>query len=390
MPLRRTRGRSQDYSLKKSLDQEDLDIDEDLDEEVTRCICGNEELNTDDSSVDTGFFIQCENCSVWQHGYCVGIKDTADSPEKYWCEQCKPELHALIENGTKSLYIPVNGEVKVEDDPPESLKETEPANQSAPEESDSRDQNETKDTKDAKEIKKNRDVKGSKDGKHSKESKETKDSKDAKEKISVKQEEARSRLSVRESRQLQQALELSAKESGVKPETIEVLERPRRTANSNGTEHTSDESEPSSNKRKNDAVVSNKKGKELKSKRLKSASSSSSSKESKKEDKKILQLNSEKPFKPKTHSSKISMIEMRKRIAGILEFIGRTQIEMANEENERAQLTKHLKDDADDEDTALKLKIETNLITSSKNTLTMMDSLTRKLLRWEQRFGAPG
>ncbi|ODQ48231.1 hypothetical protein PICMEDRAFT_16042 [Pichia membranifaciens NRRL Y-2026] len=81
--------------------------DQDLDdinevEEVTRCICGSDDLYVPKNSheefdnVDPGFFIQCEICAVWQHGYCVGIKDEENAPEKYWCEQCKPENHTLF------------------------------------------------------------------------------------------------------------------------------------------------------------------------------------------------------------------------------------------------------------------------------------------------------
>ena len=47
----------------------------------TRCICG--EIDPPD---DSGLYIQCENCSVWQHGYCVGITEGEDSSlDKYWC-----------------------------------------------------------------------------------------------------------------------------------------------------------------------------------------------------------------------------------------------------------------------------------------------------------------
>lgn len=71
-------------------------------EEITRCICGEDDLSVpknhqgEFNNVDPGFFIQCETCSVWQHGYCVGIKDEENSPEKYWCEQCKPHFHTLF------------------------------------------------------------------------------------------------------------------------------------------------------------------------------------------------------------------------------------------------------------------------------------------------------
>lgn len=42
-----------------------------------------------------GLFIQCDVCKVWQHGGCVGIMDEAMSPEEYFCEQCRKELHKI-------------------------------------------------------------------------------------------------------------------------------------------------------------------------------------------------------------------------------------------------------------------------------------------------------
>lgn len=86
-------------------------------EEITRCICGDDDLvipknhQGDFDNVDPGFFIQCEICSVWQHGYCVGIKDEEDAPEKYWCEKCKPQNHTLFTDkyGTRrSKYDPLH------------------------------------------------------------------------------------------------------------------------------------------------------------------------------------------------------------------------------------------------------------------------------------------
>lgn len=76
----------------------------DEEEEETRCVCG--ETEPQDGS---DLFIQCESCGVWQHGYCVGI--TAEvTPEKYWCERCKPNLHYSYITGLKkerSLYKPL-------------------------------------------------------------------------------------------------------------------------------------------------------------------------------------------------------------------------------------------------------------------------------------------
>lgn len=96
-------------------------------EEVTRCICGEQEYpgmpiipadswnrrSSKSGFKDTrdahspailpelapedagGLFIQCDTCKVWQHGGCVGIMDEAMSPEEYFCEQCRPDLHIV-------------------------------------------------------------------------------------------------------------------------------------------------------------------------------------------------------------------------------------------------------------------------------------------------------
>ena len=94
------------------------EIDEDVEEDVTRCICGNQDYpglpvpipdaskshaksdhDTSTLSEDsTGWFIQCDNCKVWQHGGCVGIMDESDSPENYFCEQCRKDLHKIMKN----------------------------------------------------------------------------------------------------------------------------------------------------------------------------------------------------------------------------------------------------------------------------------------------------
>ena len=86
-------------------------------EEVTRCICGNSEypglpVTVSDASKGmsksdanpaafaedtTGWFIQCDDCKVWQHGGCVGIMDEHTSPEEYFCEQCRKDLHMIKE-----------------------------------------------------------------------------------------------------------------------------------------------------------------------------------------------------------------------------------------------------------------------------------------------------
>ena len=109
---RRTRS-SQDDLKKEVLPAFDDENDDEVEEEVTRCICGNQEypglpdpdpaktLPKDESGPasfaedTTGWFIQCDTCKVWQHGGCVGIMDEATSPEEYFCEQCRKDLHKI-------------------------------------------------------------------------------------------------------------------------------------------------------------------------------------------------------------------------------------------------------------------------------------------------------
>ncbi|KAK9454450.1 hypothetical protein V1511DRAFT_522103 [Dipodascopsis uninucleata] len=77
--------------------------------EITRCICGHDELQTDDPDSDSGLFIQCDKCQVWQHAYCVGIGSSDVLPDDYSCEKCSPELHLVVvrPTGKTSKYIPL-------------------------------------------------------------------------------------------------------------------------------------------------------------------------------------------------------------------------------------------------------------------------------------------
>ncbi|PYH98715.1 hypothetical protein BO71DRAFT_425956 [Aspergillus ellipticus CBS 707.79] len=123
-------------------DEDDGEDEEDEEEEITRCLCGQQEypglppsrreavgrnglraaikdenvfnLPTDPSELlsdDIGsMFIQCDQCKVWQHGGCVGIMDEAMSPDEYYCEDCRKDLHRIINepNGQySSQYLPV-------------------------------------------------------------------------------------------------------------------------------------------------------------------------------------------------------------------------------------------------------------------------------------------
>lgn len=99
------------------------DDDEDADGEITRCICGQAEYPGPPVPLTEngrnggpresgrlaslaaaeglpedagGLFIQCDECHVWQHGGCVGIMQEDHSPDNYYCERCRKDLHRLM------------------------------------------------------------------------------------------------------------------------------------------------------------------------------------------------------------------------------------------------------------------------------------------------------
>lgn len=119
---RQTRGnKKQREPLQEDPDMIIADVpDEEGDEEeVTRCICrrleypgppvplseGNRNKDTQQANGlgleslpdDAGsLFIQCDICKVWQHGGCVGIMDEETTPENYFCEECRSDLHKIM------------------------------------------------------------------------------------------------------------------------------------------------------------------------------------------------------------------------------------------------------------------------------------------------------
>ncbi|KAL9006356.1 MAG: hypothetical protein Q9188_000892 [Gyalolechia gomerana] len=132
--VRRTRSSQEISKVEADIAPEDEGleeegVDEEDEEEITRCVCGQQEYpgmptsksksnrRPDDPDTSTtlqedtgGMFIQCDVCKVWQHGGCVGIMDEATSPEEYFCEQCRSDLHTITSTaiGRKhSIYHPV-------------------------------------------------------------------------------------------------------------------------------------------------------------------------------------------------------------------------------------------------------------------------------------------
>ncbi|KAL2138199.1 hypothetical protein VTI28DRAFT_7285 [Corynascus sepedonium] len=129
---RRTRGQVEEReragSKAGTIDIANGDDDVQEEDEAVRCVCGNEEYQgpppfdedskhgfkhafglepffsadvTDDTA---GLFVQCDICKVWQHGGCVGIMTEESSPDEYFCEQCRQDLHKLWTASNGSVY----------------------------------------------------------------------------------------------------------------------------------------------------------------------------------------------------------------------------------------------------------------------------------------------
>ncbi|MBW0533078.1 hypothetical protein O181_072793 [Austropuccinia psidii MF-1] len=62
----------------------DLTIDDETN--LTRCVCGE-----DNDEANDVIMFQCDKCSVWQHGPCVGLY--VEFPGEYFCDKCRPDLH---------------------------------------------------------------------------------------------------------------------------------------------------------------------------------------------------------------------------------------------------------------------------------------------------------
>ncbi|KHJ36127.1 putative fyve phd zinc finger [Erysiphe necator] len=140
MQTRRKRGRTEEQRDKPlriqasqvhNLSRSDQVGDDD---EVVRCICGLDDYSglpksegevksesqeqiveplnsvTDVAEDLAGFFLQCDICKVWQHGGCVGIESESSSPDEYFCERCRKDLHKIFTatNGQRySHYLPL-------------------------------------------------------------------------------------------------------------------------------------------------------------------------------------------------------------------------------------------------------------------------------------------
>ncbi|ONH66304.1 putative histone deacetylase complex subunit cti6 [Cyberlindnera fabianii] len=355
--------------------EEDVDVDIEDDEEddeeeaETRCIC----RKMDPPDAD-GLFIQCEKCSVWQHGFCVSIKDNV--PEKYWCERCRPELHSIIvRNGEKiSRYLPVQ---------PKEKKPTRRGAKNAHVDEDtesatSKKQRRERATQESRyEAMIQRVMEESKKDAHSDSKSEDDDKPPPSSTSNSRGSRSRRRRNDDEEEEVepkQESQDHDDDESMNDADTVKStnsFKEPRVTKLK--LKKDSAENDTSASDTQSTAAS---KSKPKKQKRTK-GSNRSPQKE------KDSGIDFNKPTKPRLPQQRTTINEMRRRVSAILEFIGRTQVDIAAEQGDKDELTKYV----DDEES--KKRIE-SLFDSYTGSLEQMDALTRKLLVWESKFGKYG
>ncbi|CUM55173.1 unnamed protein product [Debaryomyces tyrocola] len=381
--MSRRSGRSKAYSDQSELNSEFPEDDEinnyeaeaedevDEEQEVTRCICGQDEVNTRGINpqlhallwkeyqikIDNGLFIQCDKCSVWQHGYCVGLFINEDVPEKYWCEICKPDLHIFIYDNNetvRSLYKPVNDKRK------KLLLENSISQENNNKRNKAKRQGQSNSSP----------VSASESNKHPR--------------------KERRHYDESYDEQLQQALRESAKESGISYDTKNKNKRKKNGDSSDTNKKLKHESEQDQSNAEetemNDEIKGDSKLKKLK---IKPKSSKSKVAKNPSNDLALATMTKEELInqasKPRYVNEKSSIYELRKRTGAILEWLGRSQLELEEEKLNKIELFSY-KDKIDlnqqqiDQD-------NNKVIDGFNENLQLMEKLTEKILNWEQQFG---
>ena len=339
---------------------EDEGIDEE--KEITRCICGREEINNQRINpklqkllldkygikIDQGLFIQCDDCSVWQHGYCVGLFTNEDVPDKYLCEICNPELHLVVEEDgerKRSLYKPVNVRRK------ELLVETEEYNEKKKNKPSRTSNNSTTPPPDY--------------GKY------------------LRRE--RRLLEDSQDEQLRKALQESAKESGLlEDKKPNKSKRNKNESPAESNKKTKQEKDDNSNPESanNDSGNTSGGNGNSKSKKILSRSGKPKSQkpnsggQSREQPTREEMLNQR--SKPRYVNEKSSIYELRKRIGAILEWLGRSQVELEEDNLSKLEIFKY----------GDKLEEGGNKIVDGYNqNIKSMEKLTEVILQWEQKYG---
>lgn len=442
--------------------------------EITRCICGHEELQPGQihnlhrqrKNFDPDFFIQCDNCHVWQHGYCVGILNDQEAPEGYYCEKCRPDYHVIVvrPSGRTSKYSPQEysdeeEEEEVKAPPPKEKeftreerasrqrKEKEVTLQEPDQEEPSRTANSSSAAASRRDRKRRLTVNSTRDEaayeetlrRVLEESVHDDEHRDAKAALEAIKSEAASATTALAPPATSTTSTRNRKRRTDSPSGSDESTRTSASFSKRATKASNGNSNNNGNSKQASTPVtttpSSVKGvaavaapaspspqaaiskKSEKRKRRHNASDDHSGRATS-----LLHTSGattsasgksyiDKPSKPRIPQSRISIPEMQKRVAAILEFIARTRLDLAAEERERRQLldirlvrynqlykpgptegsgangTASSNLDPD-QDSHLNDPKFGGLVNGFSKSLALMDTLTAKLSDWEQRYGA--
>lgn len=396
--------------------------------EITRCVCGEDELqalmiNPQMASVlqhqfliriDQGLFIQCDKCLVWQHGYCVGLFTNDEVPDKYVCEKCLPELHIIVsDSGTKgslyerTLYKPVNDKRKkiLMEETGMRAKSVGPSTSSGNNASGASHNagsgvnsglgsgsgsvaNSITSSADSGSSRKNADDTDTQPSLASSKRKERRHYDDYDE-------------------QLQKALRESAKEANIRkrkqPDSEEDSKRAGSTVHkleSTTNGHDSEGSNSDSKRLKREDIddtsnmeeegeydsidrVASLRKRTTKPKMRKTKSKNGTASGSKLANEPLTKEEmASQPSKPRFVSDKSSIFELRKRTGAILEWLGRTQVELEDEKMSKIQLFNYKENSSDQ-----LAQENARVINDYEDNFLLMQKLTEQILVWEQKYG---
>lgn len=400
--------------MSKELDRKEVEEEEE-EEEETRCIC--QQLEPPD---DSGFFIQCENCGCWQHGYCVGITND-DAPEKYWCEQCKPELHHIYTSDLgeqRSVYKPIQ----------EAKRRYRRSARTVP--STNSDDNSNESGVNGK-SNSNSSTDHSSGGRENVDSlvidhDEIGDDVDDEEKKLL--DRKRATFQAREEKQYQMMLEKALRESRRESDTQIISEviTEETMSSKESKDQAKGEADSTSDKAEGEVVVNTNTGPiqgaslpaiteslpEVKdssqeNSSIKKSDNNRSQSSSATEDTpkpirptptgrvrkqrrnvrskensantSVSEIDVNKPIKPRIPPQRTSVLEMKRRVLAILEFISRTQQEIDIEQTNKSELTRFV------ENEEFVKKVDSVYETYNES-LSLMDDLTKNLLHWEEKY----
>lgn len=454
-------GGEQEGSVKhEDVPIEDGEVEGEEEEGETRCICG--ELDTPD---DSGFFIQCEQCSSWQHGYCVSITQD-NAPDKYWCEQCRPELHQLFTTDTgeaRSIYKPVQEKRRqsrrrarnAAASKPHSANEVEKSPKNTSNTDDNIDdigdeEDEVEDETSGLGLAKDGDTRSSRRRRRNSMDDASTDqySLDAGDSDKKLLDRKRATFMAREEKQYQRMLEKALKESrrtshqedpesyegngniyegdadghngttrlqtdvmltegkpdsitnidlkdSLRPSKEQPMEKTKdaekeasqeKESSMSSVQDTEKTDEPippltSISSSEDDSRKANSRGSKKvskparKSNRTRRSNTSSDTSQCRRS----ADIGADKPVKPRLPPQRTSLNEMRRRVSAILEFISRTQWELSEDQSDREEFVRFV------ENQHFVEKVDT-IYNGYKESLSMMDDLTRELLLWEKKY----